>query len=441
MSNSNKAFVFLGHDLDKKKKEATFHYMVKFPSKTEYFSEKLLFIGFSNIPEKLLNTLLNNLMLILGISYWRLYCPKNIEIVDNFLTQEQAKFWNTVYTKGLGEFFYKNKIDFRDLVQFPYHSNDMYHHSSVGNSTVRDRSLLMVGGGKDSIVSAEFLKANKKDFTAFVVNDYPIQKKIIKLLGVNSITVKRKIDKKLLKLKKLKDAYSGHVPISAIYAFIALLVAEICGYRYIISSNEASANYGNVEYLGEEINHQWSKSMEFEEMFGNYVNKYITPDIYYFSLLRPFHEIKIAQLFSKYPNYFPTFSSCNKNFTIEKQINKKWCRKCPKCAFIFAILAAFLSKDEVIKIFGKNLFADTPLANTYKELLGVKNSKPFECVGTPEETRLALYLVYKKGEFNNDIVIRMFKREVLLTLTYIDRLESNLLASTENLIPKGFRFL
>lgn len=407
--------------------EVIFRYRIKSDVDELVFTEKLIFphADFSQIPEPLRHRLHMNLLLILGISYWKLYCPKKIEIKNNQLTEEQANFWNSVYMKGLGEFFYKNNIDFRGPVQFPHASGFNAEPVSLAR---KDRMLLMLGGGKDSIVSAELLKENKKDFTAFVINDYPLQQEIVKLIGVDSIIVKREIDPKLLKINGRSGVYNGHVPISAIYAFIALMSAALYDYRYIVSSNEKSANFGNVEYLGIEINHQWSKSFEFEQMFQNYVKQYITDDIDYFSLLRPMHEIKIAQLFSKYPKYFSTFSSCNRNFTIQKTTDKKWCGDCSKCAFVFTMLATFLSKEEVIKIFGKNLFADATLIHTYKELLGIKDIKPFECVGTPDEVKLAFYLAHKKGEFGNDVVIQMFKKFILPKMTNTEELKKELLS-------------
>ena len=460
MNSQDSTFLFVGYDLNKERGEVKFHYVIRFTDTTEYFTEKLIFsikgVNFSKIPRGLLKLLLDNLMLILGISYWKLYCPKKIEIADNWLTKEQAEFWNTVYTKGLGEFFYKNGVDFRGLVQFPYVSShpggseatDRISSSFKGDSiaslqndkTFKDRSFLMLGGGKDSIVAAELLKRDKKTFTAFVINDYSIQKELIKLLGVDSIIVQRKIDPKLLELGKQKDAYNGHVPVSAIYAFIALFAAAIYDYRYIISSNEASSNYGNVEYLGETINHQWSKSLEFETLFSDYVKKYLTTNIYYFSILRPLYEIKIAQLFVKYPKYFSAFSSCNRNFRIKHERIWKWCGQCAKCAFIFVTLAAFLPKEEVVKIFGKNLFADASLINTYKELLGIRGIKPFECVGTPDEVTLAFYLVYKKGKFNNDIIMRMFGKEITPRFSSVRQLGKKLLSALgEHRIPENFR--
>ncbi|MDP2649698.1 MAG: hypothetical protein Q8P10_02540 [bacterium] len=425
MDFQDRIFIFKGYKSEIKKGSIIFQYEIKDKNKSLEFSEEIRF----KPPQELiqqdpLKSVLDNLLLILGISYWKLYCPMRMQIKPFSLTKEQADFWNIVYTKGLGEFFYKNKIDFRNLVQFPYSSHSEFsseskmlklvQHDNGAKSVQANRSLLLFGGGKDSIISAEFLKEQKKDFELFVFgNGSKIQEDVARKIGKEPIVIKREIDFKLFELNKKKDVYNGHVPISAVYAFTGVLASFLYGFKDVISSNEKSANFGNVEYLGETINHQWSKSIEFEKLFQDYVNKYISNNISYYSMLRPFSEIKIAELFSKYPQYFPLFSSCNRNFTIQnKNMNDKWCNKCPKCVFVFTLLAAVISKKDLLGIFKKNLFAEQKLKTIFKELLGIENFKPFECVGTPQEMKEAMHLVYKKNEFRDDIVMKMFENTI-----------------------------
>lgn len=233
-----------------------------------------------------------------------------------------------------------------------------------------------------------------------------MQTEVTKILGKTPIVIKRVIDRKLFELNR-QGAYNGHIPVSAIYAFLSVFAATVYDYRYVVVSNERSANYGNVKYLGLMINHQWSKSMEFEKLFQNYVANFITPDIQYYSLLRTMTELEIAEQFVKYPKYFLAFSSCNRNFTISKGILAgKWCGECPKCAFVFTGLAAYLPKEKVVRIFGKNLLEDKSLVKVFKQLLGVADIKPFECVGTPQEMKQAMHLIKNKGEFDGDMVMK-----------------------------------
>ncbi|MBI2028621.1 MAG: endonuclease domain-containing protein [Candidatus Levybacteria bacterium] len=397
----NDKFTFKGHSSNLEKGEAVFHFSLEHNHKNVGFQEKISFPPVTSaIPSALLKSILDNLMLILGISYWKTYCPKNIIIEDNFLTKKQAEFWNTVYTKGMGEFFYKNNIDFRGLIKFPFVESVKVLLTPYPR---RERSLLLLGGGKDSIVAAEILKKQEKDFDLFMTGTSQIQEDVAEVMNKKPIVFKRELDPKLFDLNKQEDTFNGHIPISAIYAFLGLLASALYNYSSVVVGNEKSANFGNVEYLGQTINHQWSKSEEFEKLFRNYLKEFITSDVSYSSILRNVTELEVVKEFVKYPKYFKVFSSCNRNFKILKQVQNdknRWCGECAKCLFVFTLLAAYLSKEEVLTIFGKNLFEDKSLFPIFQELLGIKDFKPFECVGTPEEMKIALKKIKEKGEFN-----------------------------------------
>jgi UDP-N-acetyl-alpha-D-muramoyl-L-alanyl-L-glutamate epimerase len=398
-------FIFKGYNSNLEKGEISFNYGFK-GEKNIDFTERISFPPVANkIPEALLNSLLSNLMLILGVSYWKLYCPREIVVESNFLTREQAKFWNTVYAKGFGEFFYQNKIDFRDITKFPYVENKTSKSEAFPR---QDRILLGIGGGKDSIAVAEMLKEQNKKFDIFT-GEEKIKQEVASVIGKTTITVKRELDPKLFDLNKEKGTYNGHIPISAIYAFLGIIACVFYNYTDFLVGNEKSANYGNVEYLGEMINHQWSKSEEFEALFRNYVKQFITPSVNYSSPLRDMTELQVVEEFAKYPQYFKIFSSCNRNFKINNPSAKKWCGECPKCLFVFICLAAFLPKDKVISIFGKNLMDERSLLPLFEELVGVRNFKPFECVGEPEEVKEALEKISEKDEFKESFLLKHYE--------------------------------
>jgi hypothetical protein len=108
---------------------------------------------------------------------------------------------------------------------------------------------------------------------------------------------------------------------------------------------------------------------------SEYIKKYISPELQYFSLLRGMYEIKIAKIFAQYPQYFATFSSCNNNFKIieaNKTTAHRRCGICPKCAFVYAILRPFLSDENTQKIFNQELYDNENLIPLYKELLGIE---------------------------------------------------------------------
>ena len=72
-------------------------------------------------------------------------------------------------------------------------------------------------------------------------------------------------------------------------------------------------------------------------------------------------------------------------------------------------MAAHLKRDTVEKIFEKNIFEDSSTIPLYKQLLGLEGFKPFECVGTPEETTQAFEMIKERGEFNDTPVMQMYR--------------------------------
>lgn len=75
-----------------------------------------------------------------GTSYYKTCCPKEIEVQSGKLNADQAAFWNTVYERGLGEFFYQNQIDFRKLIQFPI-TNHPFDKLRVNQSPITNHQF------------------------------------------------------------------------------------------------------------------------------------------------------------------------------------------------------------------------------------------------------------------------------------------------------------
>lgn len=435
MTPKAKLFRFDNYEVKPKEKEIIFNYSIVFNNKpTLKFSDKLILPEFSDrLSSKELKNFLEPLHLIMGISYYKLYCPKKIETPYR-LSKEQVSFWNTVYRKGLAELFYRNKLDPKDIGKFK--SSFRKKNSDLSDFLPQDRSLLGIGGGKDSIVAAELMK--DYSFTSFLVETQRADtatERVMKTIGRPTLIIKRILDSKIF--ENHEGSYNGHIPISAIFAFTGLLSAFLYDYKYFIVGNEVTSNFGNLTYQGEEINHQWSKSAEFESLLQTYTNKFITPHIKYFSLLRQFHEIRVAELFSKYPKYFDIFTSCNRSFKVHKERpDTLWCGECPKCAFVFLLLSAFIDKEKLISIFKKNLFADKKLWPLYEDLLGFGQMKPFDCVGTFEESQAALFLASKN--FKDEELIQKLLPKIKNPELIVKKVFRTTFAPT---LPTPFRFL
>lgn len=399
----------------------------------------------STLDPEIINTLLFHMSLAIGISYYKLYPTHDLIVEHGSLNEEQKIFRKTFYTHGLWEFFFRNNISPKTHIQFV---NTGSHSPQKIFSPHSDIAMIALWWGKDSIVSTEFVKKmNIPFYTATFGKDYYLHQVVNDKIWAPRLLVTRNIDPKLFEMNQ-QWYYNGHVPISGIIAFVLVTGAYLYDYRFIIMSNEKSANEGNTIMDGIEINHQRSKSYQFESDFSDYIHKYISPNVSYFSLLRWMYEIQIAQKFSSYTQYFDIFSSCNNNFRIieqNKTTDHRRCGTCPKCAFVYTTLRPFISDNETQKIFGQELYENTSLINLYKELLGIDGIKPFECVGTNEEVTYAMYLQYKKIKNNSQIppIMELFKNKILPTLTpeRIDYLQKKLftLYRQETHIPKIFQ--
>jgi hypothetical protein len=403
--------VFLEYSFDN---EYFFEEKIEFPSDRELSKKDL----------KVLNHIFKYLHLACGISYYKLFAPSNIEIKTFSLNEKEAIFFNNFYINGLGEFSYKNNIiDLAKRVNFPFKKN---YGENPFNLSLVDKKVIAVGGGKDSIVSIEILKKHCDNLRLTSVNSVTSIENTIKISGLKSFQPKRTIAYNLIELSKNSwkiGGYNGHVPISGIFAFIFLASGVIYDFNTIILSNERSANVGNVEFCGKIINHQWSKSFEFEKSFNEFCKKFIVEDFNYVSFLRPFSEIYIAKLFSKYKQYHRIFTSCNHAFKIENRI-ENWCCNCDKCRFVFLILSVFLDKKDLTGIFGKNLFEDETQLSGFRELCGLDGFKPFECVGEVEECVYAI--LNAKEDFKNDYTVREIRKS--LGNTDISNLERKIFA-------------
>lgn len=337
-------------------------------------------------PREVMDALVFNIGMIELVSYWKCACPPRVTVACGSLTPEQTDFWRNIYYHGLGEFFYINGIaatadDFMQLRSAGPAASEMPPLGDAIRPT--SRHLVPIGGGKDSVVTLELLKP--EGCVPLIMNPRGATVGCIEAAGYTMddvLVIRRTIDPLLLQLNA-EGFLNGHTPFSAMLAFYTLLAAQLSGIPHIALSNENSANESTV--AGTSVNHQYSKSLEFEDDFRRYVAQTFRGAYDYYSFLRPLSELQIAMLFSRYRQYHPVFRSCNAG---SKQ--DIWCGCCAKCLFAYIILSPFIEPRELTAIFGKNMLDDPAMQHCFDELTGRTEAKPFECVGTISEVHSAL---------------------------------------------------
>ena len=326
------------------------------------------------------------------VSYWKCALSPRIEVRCGGLSAWQRAWWKKLYLNGLGEFFYRNGLSPDVDSLFTIEAPD--EAPLAGKPSRLDGVLVPIGGGKDSVVTVELLKKAGEEIYPYIINPRGATLGCVNSAGIDPSRicgVRRTIDRTLLELNA-KGYLNGHTPFSAVVAFSAEFFACITGRRYIALSNESSANEAYVE--GTAINHQYSKSTEFERDFREYCERsFCGRGAEYFSLLRPWSEWQIAREFVKHPQYFGVFQSCNLGSKTDV-----WCCNCAKCLYVYILLAAFLDDEALNDIFGCDMLAKPELSDMLDGLMLDGEDKPFECVGTKEEVRLSLYMAAQRRE-------------------------------------------
>ena len=420
-SNKYDTFIYDFYKIiyEEDKLKVRYHYIIKnledFNTEIEINKSE---IKNNHLDNNLVNYLAFHIGLVELISYWKCVCSKNLIIKCGYLDNSQINWFKKLYYNGLSEFFYMNNIivDKESFINIKAIGNKIEFHNEYEGKG----NLITIGGGKDSIVACELLKNLYNENTCFSLNPKSAHVNSIDALGYSDkkIFVKKTyVDPKLINLNK-QGYLNGHTPFSSLLAFISYFTAYLTGRKYIVLSNESSANEATI--IGTNVNHQYSKTYDFECDFNNYTKTYFNIDIKYFSLLRCLNEFQIACLMAYYKQYHQVFKSCNVGSKSEPW---NWCCKCAKCLFVYIILSPFLYKQELIKIFGKDLYDDEELLKIFIELVGYSDKKPFECVGTVNEARSAISLVINR--LGNDLpyLLRYYKEHY--PLYYDDTLLNN----------------
>ena len=353
--------------------------------------------------------LLDLAAIVLGVSYFKLTAPTAIA-VDFALDEAERDFALDIYSNGLGEFYARN--DLQRFGRIDISAPDTVH-PPMPAPLLAPRALLPIGGGKDSLVSVQLLEAAGIDFVPFAVNPRGPILGSVERIGRTPLYATRTLDPDMIRLGREPGYFNGHVPSTAINSMIAALTALLFSCDSIVLSNERSASEGNAVHDGREVNHQYSKSIDFERRIAAILAAATSGALGYFSLLRPYSEARIARLFARDTRFDAVFSSCNRNFRLAGHDGPLWCGECPKCHFTFLLMASRMDYQRMLAIFGGN-FLDRPgNERSFRELTGLAGQKPWECVGEIEEAAACLHVLTAHPDWQDAAVVAALRDDLL----------------------------
>ena len=194
------------------------------------------------------------------------------------------------------------------------------------------------------------------------------------------------------------------MPITAIISLVAVVGSFLYGYHSIAMAVERSASEETVSVGGVPVNHQYSKSLEFEHLLQGLIATRIDPGLSFGSALRPYSELAIARTFARMTGYHATFCSCNTVFRQGDGAEDGWCGQCPKCRFVGLMLAPFVEPDALSAIIGRDMFADSDQVPGFAALMS-RDGKPFECVGERLESAVALRILSELPRWEDKAVV------------------------------------
>lgn len=314
--------------------------------------------------------------LLIGTSYYKLTAPRTITL-SRAVPPEFLVACTHAYDEGLREFCTVNSLP----IPLPFELRAEVMRSDLPATEKRVACpIVPIGGGKDSAA----VLALVSDAAALAVSPTDIQRRLARAAGAPLLEVTRELDPGLWELTP--SGFNGHIPVTAIHSAVSAMAAHLNGYDSVIMGNERSASEPTRVVDGFAVNHQYSKSFDFELILHVALG---LAGITYFSLLRQLSEISIAGIVAQQCRLRTNFLSCNRAFVRSRCEDEPqlWCLRCAKCLFTFLCFAPFLDVDSAHEIFGGNPLADAALIEDFRALWG---NKPFDCVGERGEAAAAV---------------------------------------------------
>lgn len=353
------------------------------------FTEQIQF-GMCSETDEALAASFDLISITAGVSYYKAAALPEIRIETASPNGAWRSYVAKLYDDGLREFRFRNglPLDSKPTVTV---KADRKTLGAVPRQL--EGVLIPMGGGRDSLLTAIALRSISP--LLMNVGSSPIVRQQAKALNLEFIGVNRLIDPVLFRRNEA-GAYNGHVPVTAINSSIAVALSVMKGCTDVVMSNEQSASEPTRIIGGIPVNHQYSKSSEFESLMRDSISS-LGIKTGYFSLLRNLGELDISRILSHIWKELPPFLSCNRVFSHSKGfVSPSWCGSCAKCYFVFVSFAPFVPRVELCNLFGKDLLQSSDDI-TRIEIYLLGSSREFECIGTTSETQVALQAAARGG--------------------------------------------
>jgi hypothetical protein len=335
--------------------------------------------------------------LVMGTSYYKAR-PAGEIVVDFPLSPAARRLAELAYGPGLGEFYVRNALAYPPDLSIEAEAAPGVTTAPEAPNTeapnTPPRAVCAFGGGKDSHVAASILaEAGAEVERASVFLSDKVAARMQTMSESQLTLIQRTIDPRLIEISRSGKALNGHIPITAINSVLLTLHAQAQGLDWVVFANERAASEPTMEVNGHPVNHQFSKSLEFEDALRA-AFKEAGARAEYFSVLRPVSELWTAHYLATRSGALDIFASCNRNFVFAGPAvlneGQRWCGQCAKCVYTAVLLAPFLSLGRHAAVFQSRPLHDRANAEFLREIAGLTDAKPWECVGERREVAAAL---------------------------------------------------
>ncbi|MGB8195732.1 MAG: hypothetical protein WCF25_01835 [Acidimicrobiales bacterium] len=374
------------------------------------FVETVAFEGVKSLETPAVVALAQLWYLIAGLSYYKAGAARRIDVGTTPLGTQGRRLLKAALSDGLGEFAYRNQLPLSDVTIEGRTGVEPYEPFLDSN-----RVLTPFGGGIDSVVTVEQLRPHV-DQALFVVSPsagrFAPLEATAAVTGLEIIRASRTLDPQIVRGDD--SFFNGHVPVTTMITLLAAVAAVASGRGGVALSNEHSSSVANLRWYNSDINHQWSKSWNAEHLIASAIAERVGDELVVASYLRDRSELWVAEAFSKLTRYHHVFRSCNRAFSQDpSERASQWCGECDKCLFVNLVLAPFLTRAQLHDIFSSEPLSDPALNAQLRTLVGLGDEhKPFECVGDPDESAVALTEVSRHEEWRDVTALRDLAHEL-----------------------------